>query len=628
MNHISALVCVSLFVPLLNAVRRASTLARPPKVRSAGVCSARCAMCRRALLLAALAALLAARCAGGAAEERASPHLPRGHEWNYTLLPHMLARSIGYEGSSDALRRMVAKLDAGGSAVVSVLGGSVSRGHGGPSGAGDHNAGHPGSWSRLIYDYINVRWPGRRHIYANGAIAATGSPYFAQCLGRHLHKEADLVLLEFAVNDGHGNQGTVASVETIVRRVTRERGGFGARPAMALVHWYDRWPGREEGRESRNSSRAAWHPEWATSVEGMLGPLAQYYDIASISMRNALLYEDLRVVSGFAFDDFSNNWNHPNERGHRMMADAVIYLIARVADGMARERAGLRVAEAHARTHNGSVGAHPWAGGAVHPPPPPPGGDELWLPQPLVEGNDSESREPVCSFGEELHHLVRSAKGFTYVEDAEKPGWMSNSTGAVLELDVGQTFQAITLSYLRSWRPGMGQGTVTCVDGCSCEEQKIDARSKADVSVMVQHHFGVSAAPKCTLRVEAGELPPLPGRPPSVGPGATFKVMGVTVTGLKVAPHSGALGGEMPLATLHGISAFDPSKSPPPPAAPVPRAPPVRTHPARDVAPAEQATPPGLQDAAQQANVTAGAPAPPPPPEPPLAPALDALPAR
>ena len=131
-------------------------------------------MRRRALLLAALAALLAARGTGGAADERPAPHLPRGHEWNYTLLPHMLARSVGYEGSSDALRRMVAKLDAGGSVVVSVIGGSVSRGHGGPPGSGDHNAGHPGSWSRLIYDYINARWPGRRHVYANGAVAATG----------------------------------------------------------------------------------------------------------------------------------------------------------------------------------------------------------------------------------------------------------------------------------------------------------------------------------------------------------------------------------------------------------------------------------------------------------------------
>jgi hypothetical protein len=194
-----------------------------------------------------------------------------------------------------------------------------------------------------------------------------------------------------------------------------------------------------------------------------------------------------------------------------MMADPMIYLIARVADGMAHERASVRVAEAHARTHNGSFAVQAW--GDTHAaPPPPPGGDPLWLPPPLVEGNDSEMREPVCSYGEELHRLVTRADGFAYIEDAEKPGFLTNTSGAVLELAVGRTYQAITFSYLRSYRPGMGEGVVTCVSGCTCDEQKIDARSKGDVSVMVQHQLSVTAAPNCTLRITAQTLPPLPIR--------------------------------------------------------------------------------------------------------------------
>ena len=457
-----------------------------------------------------------------------------------------------------------------------------------------------------------------------------------------------------------------------MRRVTRERGGFGSRPAIALVHWYDRWPGREEGRESRGSSRAEWKPEWDKSVEGLLSPLSQYYDVASLvrelemampawadrrvlsvlhaqSMRNALLYDDLRKVPGFSFDDFSVNWNHPNAPGHRMMAEPMIYLIARIADGMARERASVRVAEAHARTHNGSFAVHAW--GDTHAaPPPPPGGDPLWLPPPLVEGNDSEMREPVCHYGDELHRLVTRADGFAYIEDAEKPGFLTNTSGAVLELAVGRTYQAITFSYLRSYRPGMGEGVVTCVSGCTCDEQKIDARAKGDVSVMVQHQLSVSAAPNCTLRVTAQTLPPLPLREAKGDrPGATFKVMGVTVTGLQVAPHGGSLGGEMPMGTLHGISHFDASASPPPPsppAAPVARAPPVRLHPTRDAAPVEQANT-TQANATQPAGTTPSSPPPPPPPaavnaslqpagqaaapppspEPPMPPALDALPA-
>jgi hypothetical protein len=69
----------------------------------------------------------------------------------------------------------VAKLDRGEPIVLAVLGGSVSRGHGGPAGAGDSATGHPGSWSRLVYDYIKARWPHHRHAYANGAVAATGA---------------------------------------------------------------------------------------------------------------------------------------------------------------------------------------------------------------------------------------------------------------------------------------------------------------------------------------------------------------------------------------------------------------------------------------------------------------------
>ena len=73
---------------------------------------ARGAMRRRALLLcwaaAALAALLAPRGAGGDevvpafVDDRAAAHVPHGREWNYTLTPHMLARSItGYGATLD-----------------------------------------------------------------------------------------------------------------------------------------------------------------------------------------------------------------------------------------------------------------------------------------------------------------------------------------------------------------------------------------------------------------------------------------------------------------------------------------------------------------------------------------------
>jgi hypothetical protein len=86
------------------------------------------------------------------------------------------------QGSGDALRRLVDKLDRGEPAVVAALGGSVTRGHGGGPFAGERKLGHPGSWSRLVYDYIKARWPHADHAYANGAVPATGAP---ACGGAH-----------------------------------------------------------------------------------------------------------------------------------------------------------------------------------------------------------------------------------------------------------------------------------------------------------------------------------------------------------------------------------------------------------------------------------------------------------
>ena len=122
----------------------------------------------------------------------------------------------------------------------------------------------------------------------------------------HLHPTADLVLLEFAVNDGHGNPGSLASVEGIVRRATTMSSG---RAALALVSWWDHWPGRDDNPEHTRAVSDSWRPEWENSAESKYDLVAQYYDVAALSLRNALLYEDLKNVSGFAFDDFADNWN-------------------------------------------------------------------------------------------------------------------------------------------------------------------------------------------------------------------------------------------------------------------------------------------------------------------------------
>jgi len=73
------------------------------------------------------------------------------------MQPHMLERGLTYRGSGEALRRFVAKLESGQRVVVSALGGSVTRGHGGGPDSMNAEKGFPGSWSRHVFDFIQVR---------------------------------------------------------------------------------------------------------------------------------------------------------------------------------------------------------------------------------------------------------------------------------------------------------------------------------------------------------------------------------------------------------------------------------------------------------------------------------------
>jgi hypothetical protein len=123
------------------------------------------------------------------------------------------------------------------------------------------------------------------------------------------------VLLEFAVNDGHNNEGSLGSVEGIVRRITAQRGGGAARAAIALVSWcathapplptstrgcsrerpgtarallrFDNWPQRPD----RPPHEAEWKVRWDHSAEDIFAEVTQYYDVSSLSLRDALMLE-------------------------------------------------------------------------------------------------------------------------------------------------------------------------------------------------------------------------------------------------------------------------------------------------------------------------------------------------
>jgi hypothetical protein len=231
----------------------------------------------------------------------------------------------------------------------------------------------------------------------------------------------------------------------------------------------------------------------------MIETVAGYYDVPSVSMRRALLADDLKSTPGSSYADFAADDHHPNARGHRLMGEAVYHLLERVSaelqGGVAEEGDG--------------------------------GGTGSWLPPPILKGNHPENEDPTCHFGADLEALLLKSEGWSLFESTEKPGYIAEQAGSVLQLRVGRSERILTLSYLKSVSAGTGGAQVTCVSGCECEPQDIDARSGGGAvggNIMIQHKWFVTASADCILSVKNVELPALAG---GTG-GARFKIMGLS----------------------------------------------------------------------------------------------------
>ena len=105
-----------------------------------------------------------------------------------------------------------------------------------------------------------------------------------------------------------------------------------------------------------------------------------------------------------------------------------------------------------------------------------------------VHGTFADETNAVCAVGDELTRHVRSAAGFTYVDErnaanASKPGLVATRAGATLELCFAPPAAAVVrgerfewrLAYLQSHAGGMGTARGECVRGCTCRAATWDA---------------------------------------------------------------------------------------------------------------------------------------------------------
>jgi UDP-glucose:glycoprotein glucosyltransferase len=322
-------------------------------------------------------------------------------------------------------------------------------------------------------------------VYYNGAVPATGAYYFVNCLSRHIHPAADMVLIEFAVNGA-----SIKDTEGIVRRIMKAHGGLNYDPLIVFVNFWNNWPGRND--------TYALHP-WRSLIdqddnESHITVVATYYDCVCLSMRYAYIFEDLHNISGFSYEDYINGGNHPNERGHRMMADLVVNLLLR---------------QSFARSSLTDTPLVP----AVY---------SDWLPPPIVDDNRSEEAQQMCSFGKELVAALRTNDGWTFEDNAEKPGMWANSSTARMTLAVAvqPPAEALKVYHLQSWMADMGTASVECItSACSCSQTMLNGKGGShSIMVPTDVPIRVSGGGECHLLFK--------------GESGSFKLMGVALAQL------------------------------------------------------------------------------------------------
>ena len=359
------------------------------------------------------------------------------------------------------------KLRTGQPVTIAVVGGSVSNQPMGCKGACSTAT----SWINHLHSYLVRRFP-NAHKVQNSGLGGVMYAYMALCYSWHVPQDADLVFVEYAVNDQPPTDGKeypmpqLAALERLIRSLLK----LPRRPAVVLFNVFK------------------WEKFWGEPVfwrtpEDEMNILGQYYDLGSVSMRNAfwhLTADPASPFSGLFFlpEGRRGDLTHPNPRGHEYLAQMAAFWVEKALQEQLAEDGLLEPEPA-------ALGPPMWAG-------------------------NYERNGTLCFIDKELGRIVAGKAGFDWrVEgrpEKPKPGFVGLRPGDWIEFAVRTPAAAsgrmtVELGVLRSYEH-MGRARVGCTATCRCEELEVDAHHAERSSQVYTEAFGIEAGKACTIRVE------------------------------------------------------------------------------------------------------------------------------
>jgi lysophospholipase L1-like esterase len=204
-------------------------------------------------------------------------------------------RSLLSEGNTARLQQVLAKGRRGEPVTIGVIGGSITQGAA-ASKPENRYGNRVAAWWREQFPKAEVK-------FVNAGIGATGSDYGALRAGRDLlSKHPDLVIAEYAVNDGN-TRAAAETLEGLVRQVLKQAN----QPGLVLLFTMNQAGGNAQ--------------EWQ-------GKVGAHYALPMVSYRDALWPE---IQAGrMTWSDISPDSVHPNDRGHAYCAQGIIHLLKKV----------------------------------------------------------------------------------------------------------------------------------------------------------------------------------------------------------------------------------------------------------------------------------------------------------
>ncbi|TXT15551.1 hypothetical protein VHUM_00054 [Vanrija humicola] len=214
--------------------------------------------------------------------------------------------SVAHWGTGARVRRAIGKLLKGEEFTIGVMGGSLTFGHG--LSKGDT------TYPILLEQRLKKVFPNAKIKVVNGAIPATGTDYFQACYRHHVPGDADMFVLEAAVNDIIIGQGGGMQLDTTIHTEHLVRDILQQRPDNAIVML------------SAFGSSQPWFNGAAKH-----STVATFYDIPRVTMRT-FLYQYMLQHEGTQFDFYgTKDKDHPLQSGHDYMADILMHYLLREA---------------------------------------------------------------------------------------------------------------------------------------------------------------------------------------------------------------------------------------------------------------------------------------------------------